>query len=166
MYHPDDVEGWKNLVFTDENEAYEFYVRYGRSRGFAIRFAGCVKKTKKEEGVVYVHYVYLECHRQGVKNENKNDIVVSHKRTYVRTECQANMRLKINWNVNGYVIYEWTDVHNHDLINANKVHLLPMFRKIMPLQKTMIDMHISCGISERATYVTLLRTYGGHSNIG
>ncbi|GAA0159889.1 hypothetical protein LIER_16569 [Lithospermum erythrorhizon] len=104
MHHLNDVEGWKNLVFPDENDSYEFYARYGRSQGFAIS--------------------------QGVKNEKKDgNVVVSHKRADLRIECQANMR------------------------------------KIMLLQKAMIDMHISCGMLQRATYDTLLRTYGGHSNI-
>ncbi|GAA0142454.1 hypothetical protein LIER_03354 [Lithospermum erythrorhizon] len=68
--------------------------------------------------------------------------------------------------VGGYVIYEWTNLHNHDLIDADKVHLLPLFRRIQPSQKALIDLHISSGISQRAMYDTLLRTYGGHSNIG
>ncbi|GAA0183419.1 hypothetical protein LIER_30832 [Lithospermum erythrorhizon] len=125
------------LVFAYENEAYEFYARYARTRGFGIRFGGCIKRTNKDSGSVYVHYVYLECHKQGVKNESKGvDVVVSHKRAEVRTGCQANMRLKIDKFLGGYVIYEWTDVHNHDLIDADKggPHMILYFRHMVPIQ--------------------------------
>ncbi|GAA0169421.1 hypothetical protein LIER_23915 [Lithospermum erythrorhizon] len=92
--------------------------------------------------------------------------VPSNKRADVRTGCLANMRLKIDFTKKGYLIYHWTDEHNHIMIDADKVHLLPMFRDIQPAQKSIIDMHISCGISERATYDTFLSIYGGHPNVG
>ncbi|GAA0152044.1 hypothetical protein LIER_10625 [Lithospermum erythrorhizon] len=105
VHHPDNDEAWGTLVFADENEAYEFYARYAINRGFGIGFGGCIKRTNKDSGAVYVHYVYIECHKQGVKNESKDvDVVVSHKRVEVRTGCQANVRLKIDKFLGGYVI--------------------------------------------------------------
>lgn len=116
------------MVFHSEEQAYAFYNKYAKRKGFSVRKGHL---GRRKDGTIRDR-VYL-CSFEGTRQKH-----CSHNtrkpRPVVRTNCMARIEYKVTrehvWVVNK-AIYE----HNHPLIRPSKSHLLRSHRKMLAAQQ-------------------------------
>ncbi|WJX50950.1 hypothetical protein P8452_37190 [Trifolium repens] len=127
------------LEFSTVEEAYDFYYRYGKCKGFSIRkhdrrYGG----PKSNRKLLMRQFV---CSKQGLR-EKKHLCRLDRKREHrrlTRTDCKARLRVKYKAKKGTYVVSIFVEGHNHELTPSKYVHLHPVFRKISESDKAQID---------------------------
>ncbi|KAK3433570.1 hypothetical protein EUGRSUZ_D01455 [Eucalyptus grandis] len=100
------------MVFKSDDDAFEYYSNFVRKSGFSHDFvcywSGFAPVRKKPSG---------EHHRD---------------RKSVRCSCDAKMYLskEVVEGVSKWCVVQFSNVHNHELLEDNQVRLLPAYRKI------------------------------------
>ncbi|CAI9090006.1 OLC1v1024682C1 [Oldenlandia corymbosa var. corymbosa] len=115
-------------IFKSDDEALEFYCNFARKNGFSIRKA---RSTESQNlGIYRRDFV---CYRSGF-NQTRKKANVEHPRDRksVRCGCDAKLYLTKEF-VNGrtqWYVSQFSNVHNHELLEDDQVRLLPAYRKI------------------------------------
>ncbi|WCJ37387.1 FAR1-related sequence 10 [Euphorbia peplus] len=112
---------------TDEN-AFEYYSNFARKSGFSIRKA---RSTESQNlGIYRRDFV---CYRSGF-NQPRKKANVEHPRDRksVRCGCDAKLYLtkELADGVVQWYVSQFSNVHNHELLEDDQVRLLPAYRKI------------------------------------
>ncbi|XP_011100571.1 putative protein FAR1-RELATED SEQUENCE 10 isoform X1 [Sesamum indicum] len=115
-------------IFKSDDEAFEYYNNFARKNGFSIRKA---RSTESQNlGVYRRDFV---CYRSGF-NQPRKKANVEHPRDRksVRCGCDAKLYLtkEIVDGVPQWYISQFSNVHNHELLEDDQVRLLPAYRKI------------------------------------
>ncbi|KAM7263855.1 hypothetical protein ACFE04_001538 [Oxalis oulophora] len=115
-------------IFQTDCEAFEYYSNFARKTGFSIRKA---RSTESQNlGVYRRDFV---CYRSGF-NQPRKKANVDHPRDRksVRCGCDAKMYLtkEIIDGVAQWYASQFSNVHNHELLEDEQVRLLPAYRKI------------------------------------
>ncbi|KAF7139940.1 hypothetical protein RHSIM_Rhsim06G0176200 [Rhododendron simsii] len=115
-------------IFKSDDEAFEYYSNFARKNGFSIRKA---RSTESQNlGVYRRDFV---CYRSGF-NQPRKKVNVEHPRDRksVRCGCDAKLYLtkEIIDGVTQWYISQFSNVHNHELLEDDQVRLLPAYRKI------------------------------------
>lgn len=115
-------------VYKSDNDAFEHYSNFARKNGFSIRKA---RSTESQNlGVYRRDYV---CYRSGF-NQPRKKANVEHprERKSVRCGCDAKMYLtkEIVDGVAQWYVSQFSNIHNHELLEDDQVRLLPAYRKI------------------------------------
>ncbi|PIN03463.1 hypothetical protein CDL12_24006 [Handroanthus impetiginosus] len=115
-------------IFKTDDEAFEYYSSFARKNGFSIRKA---RSTESQNlGVYRRDFV---CYRSGF-NQPRKKANVDHPRDRksVRCGCDAKLYLtkEIVDGVPQWYISQFSNVHNHELLEDDQVRLLPAYRKI------------------------------------
>ncbi|CAL5390811.1 unnamed protein product [Camellia sinensis] len=115
-------------IFKTDDEAFEYYSNFARKNGFSIRKA---RSTESQNlGVYRRDFV---CYRSGF-NQPRKKANVEHPRDRksVRCGCDAKLYLtkEIVDGVTQWYISQFSNVHNHELLEDDQVRLLPAYRKI------------------------------------
>ncbi|XP_074285110.1 putative protein FAR1-RELATED SEQUENCE 10 [Silene latifolia] len=115
-------------TFKSDEEAFEHYSAFARKNGFSIRKA---RSTESQNlGVYRRDFV---CYRSGFNQPRKKaDVEHPRERKSVRCGCDAKLYL-IKEIVNGlpqWYISQFSNVHNHELLEDDRVRLLPAYRKM------------------------------------
>lgn len=114
--------------FLSEEEAYLFYHKYAKQRGFSIRKARFDKnkdgKVKRRDFV---------CHREGVQPPKfVNPLMKQRHKVSTRCECKAHMRITLKKHFDIFPeqwhVTEFRGEHNHDLLTQEEVCFLPSYR--------------------------------------
>ncbi|WJX75040.1 hypothetical protein P8452_58615 [Trifolium repens] len=127
------------LEFSNVEEAYEFYYRYGKCKGFSVR-----KHDRRYGGPKSNRKLYMKkfvCSKQGLRDK-KHLCRVDRKRDHrrlTRSDCKARLRVNYKPNKGKYVVSLFEEGHNHELTPSQYVHLHPVFRKISASDKAQID---------------------------
>lgn len=115
-------------IFNTDEEAFEYYSNFARKNGFSIRKA---RSTESQNlGIYRRDFV---CYRSGF-NQPRKKANVEHPRDRksVRCGCDAKLYLTKEF-VDGrtqWYISQFSNVHNHELLEDDQVRLLPAYRKI------------------------------------
>ncbi|XP_057506988.1 putative protein FAR1-RELATED SEQUENCE 10 [Actinidia eriantha] len=115
-------------IFKSDDEAFEYYSNFARKTGFSIRKA---RSTESQNlGVYRRDFV---CYRSGF-NQPRKKANVEHprERKSVRCGCDAKLYLTkeiVDGNTQWY-ISQFSNVHNHELLEDDQVRLLPAYRKL------------------------------------
>lgn len=115
-------------IFQSDDEAFEYYSNFARKNGFSIRKA---RSTESQNlGIYRRDFV---CYRSGF-NQPRKKANVEHPRDRksVRCGCDAKMYLTkevVDGQAQWYVS-QFSNVHNHELLEDDQVRLLPAYRKI------------------------------------
>ncbi|KAG0500739.1 hypothetical protein HPP92_000811 [Vanilla planifolia] len=122
------------MFFTNEDRAYEFYVRYAGSVGFNVR-KGWWDKTARSVTRLRVYV----CSKEGFRpksfvNETKKA------RPETRTGCPARMAIKLTSN-GKYSITEFVSEHNHELAAPLDIQ---MFKSQKLLTKVQLSNQYRC----------------------
>lgn len=115
-------------IFKSDDKAFEYYSNFARKNGFSIRKA---RSTESQNlGVYRRDFV---CYRSGFNQPRKKaNVEHSRDRKSVRCGCDAKLYLtkEIVDGVPQWYISQFSNVHNHELLEDDQVRLLPAYRKI------------------------------------
>ncbi|PNX62326.1 hypothetical protein L195_g061092, partial [Trifolium pratense] len=106
------------MEFATVSEAYEFYYRYGKCKGFAIRKAS--SRIKELDGNKVTQMKQFVCNRHGLREKKhltRLDRKVEHRRLS-RTNCEARFRVQYRKQKDRYVVTAFVECHNHELTPA------------------------------------------------
>jgi hypothetical protein len=115
-------------IFRTDDDAFEYYSNFARKNGFSIRKA---RSTESQNlGIYRRDFV---CYRSGF-NQPRKKANVEHprERKSVRCGCDAKLYLtkEIVDGVTQWYVSQFSNVHNHELLEDDQVRLLPAYRKI------------------------------------
>ncbi|KAG8387179.1 hypothetical protein BUALT_Bualt03G0226400 [Buddleja alternifolia] len=115
-------------IFKSDDEAFEYYSNFARKNGFSIRKA---RSTESQNlGVYRRDFV---CYRSGFNQpRKKTNVEHQRERKSVRCGCDAKLYLtkEIVDGVPQWYISQFSNVHNHELLEDDQVRLFPAYRKI------------------------------------
>lgn len=115
-------------VFRTDNEAFEYYSNFARKNGFSIRKA---RSTESQNlGIYRRDFV---CYRSGF-NQPRKKANVEHPRDRKSVRCGCDAKLYLTKEILGgitqWYVSQFSNVHNHELLEDDQVRLLPAYRKI------------------------------------
>ncbi|XP_062150677.1 putative protein FAR1-RELATED SEQUENCE 10 [Alnus glutinosa] len=123
-------------IFRTDDDAFEYYSNFARKNGFSIRKA---RSTESQNlGIYRRDFV---CYRSGF-NQPRKKANVEHprERKSVRCGCDAKLYLtkEIVDGVTQWYVSQFSNVHNHELLEDDQVRLLPAYRKIQEVDQERI----------------------------
>ncbi|KAL4019776.1 hypothetical protein IC575_018535 [Cucumis melo] len=122
------VAPYVGMVFKSDNDAFEYYGNFARKNGFSIR-----KERSRLSPQLGVYKRDFVCYRSGFAPAKKKPIGEHHRdRKSVRCGCDAKMYLskEVSEGVAQWFVVQFSNVHNHELLEDDQVRLLPAYRKI------------------------------------
>lgn len=135
--------------FISQDAAYEFYCSFAKQCGFSIRRHRTRGKDGVGRGITRRDFT---CHRGGhpqIKPSDESKLQRNRKSS--RCGCQAYMRIvkKADFDVPEWRITGFSNIHNHELLKSNEVHLPPAYCTISADDKSRICMFAKAGMSVR-----------------
>ncbi|KAM3749111.1 hypothetical protein ACB098_05G157900 [Castanea mollissima] len=122
------VAPYVGMVFKSDDDAFEYYGNFARKNGFSIR-----KERSRLSPQLGIYKRDFVCYRSGFAPAKKKPIGEHHRdRKSVRCGCDAKMYLskEIVEGVSQWFVVQFSNVHNHELLEDDQVRLLPAYRKI------------------------------------
>lgn len=115
-------------IFKSDNDAFEYYSSFARKNGFSIRKA---RSTESQNlGVYRRDFV---CYRSGF-NQPRKKANVEHPRDRKSVRCGCDAKLYLTKEIvdgtTQWYVSQFSNVHNHELLEDDQVRLLPAYRKI------------------------------------
>ena len=157
------VDGIRAMEFASIDEAYDFYFKYGKCKGFAVRKSDIRRNVNDE--IVIRQYVY---NKQGLREKmhlSRSDRQRDHRRLTC-TKCPARLRVHYRSKKGRYVVSIFEEGHNHELTPSSVVHLHPVYRKISEADKAQIDGLQSHGIRTCHIMGYMVAQKSGYSGVG
>ncbi|KAI3745376.1 hypothetical protein L1987_58487 [Smallanthus sonchifolius] len=111
------------MVFANWFDAYNFYFYYAEKSGFSIRIC----PMKKWNGTIT--HRYLLCAKAGKPKDQNFDTQGMCKsesvraRTFKVSDCKARLKLKAVTGCSSFVVYDFLESHNHELVSAENADL-------------------------------------------
>ncbi|XP_059661249.1 putative protein FAR1-RELATED SEQUENCE 10 [Cornus florida] len=115
-------------IFKSDDEAFEYYSNFARKNGFSIR-----KARSTESQSLGIYRRDFVCYRSGFNQpRKKTNVEHPRDRKSVRCGCDAKLYLtkEIVDGVTQWYVSQFSNVHNHELLEDDQVRLLPAYRKI------------------------------------
>jgi hypothetical protein len=122
------VAPYVGMVFKSDDDAFEYYGNFARKNGFSIR-----KERSRLSPQLGIYKRDFVCYRSGFAPAKKKPTGEHHRdRKSVRCGCDAKMYLskEIVEGVSQWFVVQFSNVHNHELLEDDQVRLLPAYRKI------------------------------------
>ncbi|KAK6932854.1 MULE transposase domain [Dillenia turbinata] len=122
------VAPYVGMVFKSDDDAFEYYGNFARKNGFSIR-----KERSRLSPQLGVYKRDFVCYRSGFAPARKKPTGEHHRdRKSVRCGCDAKMYLskEVVDGVSQWFVVQFSNVHNHELLEDDQVRLLPAYRKI------------------------------------
>ncbi|XAR65755.1 hypothetical protein NMG60_11009972 [Bertholletia excelsa] len=122
------VAPYVGMVFKSDEDAFEYYANFARKNGFSIR-----KERSRLSPQLGIYKRDFVCYRSGFAPARKKPSGEHHRdRKSVRCGCDAKMYLskEIVDGVSQWFVVQFSNVHNHELLEDDQVRLLPAYRKI------------------------------------
>ncbi|XP_057985163.1 putative protein FAR1-RELATED SEQUENCE 10 [Hevea brasiliensis] len=115
-------------IFKSDDDAFEYYSNFARKNGFSIRKA---RSTESQNlGIYRRDFV---CYRSGF-NQPRKKANVEHPRDRKSVRCGCDAKLYLTKEIvdgdTQWYVSQFSNVHNHELLEDDQVRLLPAYRKI------------------------------------
>ena len=117
----DEVKPKFKDTFSSYTDAESMYRSYADQAGFDVRLNA--RKINKDGNIQTRWFV---CSREGIPRSKSFDSLHigprerRHRNSNVkRVGCRACVKIHLNKEKNGYEVYEFVEVHNHELFNSN-----------------------------------------------
>ncbi|XP_076950954.1 protein FAR1-RELATED SEQUENCE 5-like [Bidens hawaiensis] len=127
---PEEFVSVKDMEFETWDDAVNMYNTYADKSGFSIRLS-TIKRVKGS-----VTHRYMLCTRadkpkfQDFYSTNSNSASTSRRSSSKAVCCNARLRSKLVPNTMRFKIYDFVDIHTHELIGANAMEFTKKRRKI------------------------------------
>lgn len=139
------VSPYVGMVFKSDEYAFEYYANFARKNGFSIR-----KERSRLSPQLGVYKRDFVCYRAGFSPPRKKQTGEHQRdRKSVRCGCDAKMYLSKEM-VDGvlqWFVVQFSNVHNHELLEDDQVRLLPAYRKIHETDQERILLLSKAGFS-------------------
>lgn len=122
------VVPYVGMVFKSDDDAFEYYGNFARKSGFSVR-----KERSRLSPQLGVYKRDFVCYRSGFAPMRKKPGGEHHRdRKSVRCGCDAKMYLskEVVEGVSQWFVVQFSNVHNHELLESDQVRFLPAYRKI------------------------------------
>lgn len=122
------IAPYVGMVFKNDDEAFDYYGNFARKNGFSIR-----KERSRLSPQLGVYKRDFVCYRSGFAPARKKQTGEHQRdRKSVRCGCDAKMYLskEVVDGVSQWFVVQFSNVHNHELLEDDQVRLLPAYRKI------------------------------------
>lgn len=122
------VSPYVGMVFNSDDDAFEYYGNFARKNGFSIR-----KERSRLSPQLGIYKRDFVCYRSGFAPARKKPTGEHHRdRKSVRCGCDAKLYLskEVVDGVSQWFVVQFSNVHNHELLEDDQVRLLPAYRKI------------------------------------
>ncbi|OVA13699.1 FAR1 DNA binding domain [Macleaya cordata] len=130
---------YEGMDFNSCEEAKEYYIEYGRQKGFSVRIRS-VNKTRAR--LDEVTSVYMVCSREG-KKEKKDGIdgvdEIGRSCNTIKCGCKAKMRILLNEELNKWTVTIFSDDHNHKFVTPSKRIRLRSNRHMLDAAKDLTE---------------------------
>lgn len=126
----EDGTPYVGQLFQSDDEALEYYATFARNNGFAVRRE---RSKGNPDHPMGVYKRELVCHRAGSPLPRKTeDVKRQRNRKASRCKCEAQMVIKKNVmsGVTQWFVVNFSNVHNHELMDSNEVRYPPSYRNI------------------------------------
>ncbi|RYR10230.1 hypothetical protein Ahy_B05g078706 [Arachis hypogaea] len=149
--------------FSTLQLAFDFYMKYLKSKGFSARKS---KTFKNSTGEIYKQK--FVCHRQGFRMEKYYTMKKRKKepKLETRTGCEARMDVKFVPETGRWHIFYFSDEHNHDLLDTQFSAMLPAHRKMSEADIMQMMNMLKSGISASQIFGLLASQAGGYEFVG
>ncbi|XP_020099387.1 protein FAR1-RELATED SEQUENCE 11-like [Ananas comosus] len=131
--------------FRTDDEAQEYYTNFARRNGFAIRRERSKGNPSHPLGV---YKRELVCHRAGVSLPRKTaELKRQRNKKSSRCKCEAQMIIKKNVSkgTSRWVVVQFSNMHNHELLDSDEVRHLPAYRNISSVDRERILYLVKAG---------------------
>ncbi|KAL7208287.1 hypothetical protein ACSBR1_030109 [Camellia fascicularis] len=162
---PENDCAWKpkqGKTFDSEQCVYDFYNTYGGRMGFSIRRNFCRKNKVTNQLICRL----LVCNKEGFRKADKRDPLSKNPRAETRTGCEARLYIKLDKGTGKYVVTDFKEKHNHDLVSPECAHMLPSQRKISTTQAIQLDLAAQSGLRLGQSFELMGREAGGRQCLG
>ncbi|KAF8031815.1 hypothetical protein BT93_D0893 [Corymbia citriodora subsp. variegata] len=122
------VVPYVGMVFKSDDDAFEYYSNFARKNGFSVR-----KERSRLSPQLGIYKRDFVCYRSGFAPVRKKPSGEHHRdRKSVRCGCDAKMYLskEVVEGISQWFVVQFSNVHNHELLEDDQVRLLPAYRKI------------------------------------
>ncbi|PIA65053.1 hypothetical protein AQUCO_00100496v1 [Aquilegia coerulea] len=143
------------MLFQSEDCAYNFYNQYAKAVGFSVRKDS---STVRADGTVLRRV--LCCSKQGLYKDRR---LLTNVRVRSRTGCEA--RIIIRRHGEKFLLIEFNEFHNHELVPPSEVHRLRSQRKIEDSQARIMRNMYHEGIGPADIYSSMCKRVGGPQNL-
>ncbi|KAK1369541.1 hypothetical protein POM88_035633 [Heracleum sosnowskyi] len=158
-----------NQFFTTIEQAYNFYLEYGRKSGFEVR-----KNEQKKDKFRNISHKYIRCSHTGTSDSKSSinslvdDDSNSKKRRRTasrRCQCDAKLILK-NMGPSGYVVLSFIEDHNHPLLSKEGRKFMKCNRKLSFRHKSFMFGAGNVNIGPQRSFSMMKELYGSYENVG
>ncbi|PKA64511.1 Protein FAR1-like sequence 11 [Apostasia shenzhenica] len=135
-------------AFQSDEEALEYYSNFAKNNGFSVRRE---RSKGNPEHPMGVYKRELVCHRAGPPLPRKTDDVKRQRnRKASRCKCEAQMVIKKNASagVTRWVVVNFSNVHNHELLESTEVRYPSPYRNISAVDRERILALAKSGCTE------------------
>ena len=87
-------------------------------------------------------------------------------RAKTRTGCEARLYVKLDEGTGKFVVTDFKEKHNHDLVSPECAHMLPSQRKISTTQAIELDLAAQSGLRLGQAFEFMGREAGGRQCLG
>ncbi|CAM8901653.1 unnamed protein product [Rhodiola kirilowii] len=157
----EDMKPKYEMEFDSETIAYDFYNKYARMEGFSIRRDGYAA----DKNGVLTSRTFVCC-KEGLRKVDKRDDLTRNPKAETRTNCGAIMGVKLVKRTCKYIVYRFSEQHNHPLISQDSVHLMPSHRKITSSDEAFLDLTAKSGLSPKSAFELMGQQAGGRESLG
>lgn len=130
------VSPYVGMIFNSDDDAFEYYGNFARKNGFSIR-----KERSRLSPQLGIYKRDFVCYRSGFAPVKKKPAGEHHRdRKSVRCGCDAKMYLskEVIDGVSQWYVVQFSNIHNHELLEDDQVRLLPAYRKIQEVDQERI----------------------------
>ena len=151
------------MTFTTHEAAGEFYNNYTKYLGFSVRKDDL--KCNKNKIPVSRRWV---CSREGYRSPKHLDHSdrIREPRGLTRVGCNASFRVKFDNGSEQWVVKEFVQEHNHQLVTPRGVPFLRSHRRVKSPDREQTKALRSVGIQTSQVRDCLVQVAGGYHNVG
>ncbi|XP_045792056.1 protein FAR1-RELATED SEQUENCE 5-like [Trifolium pratense] len=148
------------------SEAYDFYYRYAKCKGFAFRKAS--SRIREINGNKITQMKQFVCNIPDLREKKhltRLDRKLEH-RHLSRTNSEDGLRVQYEKQKDRYVVTAFEECHNHELTPVRFVNMHPVYRKISEADKARIDGLQTRGIRTYHIMGYMIAQKGGYASVG
>ncbi|XP_061341277.1 protein FAR1-RELATED SEQUENCE 5-like [Gastrolobium bilobum] len=147
------------MIFSNEDEAYDFYNKYAKFVGFTVRKSHYRRLT--DETISQKTFV---CGREGYRRLNNPSHAKKINRRETRTSCQAMICFKIE--KDAWVVSKFIPNHNHDLVKSCARAMLRSHMHVSEAYANMLEDMDNAGVKPCSVYSYFVEAARGVENVG
>ncbi|KAJ7946430.1 Protein FAR1-RELATED SEQUENCE 11 [Quillaja saponaria] len=117
------VTPYVGMVFKSEQDPFEYHVKFARKNGFSI----FLKRSRVNPHLGLYKREFV-CYRSGFTQVKKKPTGEHHRDSIsVKCDCDAKMYVakEVVDGVSLWIVWQFSNIHNHELLEDDQLHLLP-----------------------------------------